>query len=150
MPRKSPRKSINPPKTTKYGAPTVDGGFSVIKMTQLRFNDDSKSFEFEFQLEVEGVLQCFWLTWEEANTFPQYQTYFWFYIRDTITTWHANDVEDFFPSTTIDVDDLMEEEEETGVPALRRAGSVCGKGHTRFTDSYSSSSEEEVPDSEED
>ena len=25
-----------------------------------------------------------------------------------------------------------EEEEETGVPALRRAGSVCGKGHTRF------------------
>ena len=84
---------------------------------------------------------------QEANTFPQYQTCFWFYIRDTITTWHANDVEDFLPSTTID--DLMEEEEETGVPALRRAGSVCGKGHTRFTDS-SSSSEEEVPDSEED
>ena len=94
--------------TTKYGAPTVDGGFSVIKMTQLRFNDDSKSFDFEFQLEVEGVLQCFWLTWEEANTFPQYQTCFWFYIRDTITTWHANDVEDFLPSTTID--ELMEEE----------------------------------------
>ena len=105
-------------KTTKYGAPTVDGGFSVIKMTQLRFNDDSKSFEFEFQLEVEGVLQCFWLTWEEANTFPQYQTCFWFYIRDTITTWHANDVEDFLPSTTIE--DLMEEDEEAGVPALRR------------------------------
>ena len=135
-------------KTTTYGAPTVDGGFSVIKMTGMRFDDDSKSFELEFQLEVEGVLQCFWLTWEEANTFPQYQTCFWFYIRDTITTWHANDVEDFLPSTTID--DLMEEEEETGVPALRRAGSVCGKGHTRFTDSSSSSSEEEVPDSEED
>ena len=133
MPRKSPRKSINPPKTTKYGAPTVDGGFSVIKMTDMRFDDDEKSFQFEFQLEVEGVLQCFWLTWEEANTFPQYQTCFWFYIRDTITTWHANDVEDFLPSTTIE--ELMEEEEEeeeTGVPALRRAGSVCGKGHTRF------------------
>ena len=79
-----PRKSIKPPKTTKYGAPTVDGGFSVIKMTQMRFNDDSKSFEFEFELEIEGVLQCFWLTWEEANTFPQYQICFWFYIRDTI------------------------------------------------------------------
>ena len=119
--------------TTKYGAPTVDGGFSVIKMTQLRFNDDSKSFDFEFELEVEGVLQCFWLTWEEANTFPQYQTCFWFYIRDTITTWHANDVEDFLPSTTIEelMEEEEEEEEETGVP-LRRAGSVCGKGHTRF------------------
>ena len=122
-------------KTTTYGAPTVDGGFSVIKMTDMRFNDDSKSFEFEVQLEVEGVLQCFWLTWEEANTFPQYQTCFWFYIRDTITTWHANDVEDFLPSTTIE--ELMEEEEEeeeeeeTGVP-LRTAGEVCGKGHTRF------------------
>ena len=66
---------------------------------------------------------------------PQYQTCFWFYIRDTITTWHANDVEDFLPSTTID--ELMEEEEEeeTGGPSIRRAGSVCGKGHTRFTDS---------------
>ena len=143
VPRKMPRKAV---KTTTYGAPTVDNGFSVIKMTDMRFDDDSKSFEFEFQLEIDGDLQCFWLTWEEANTFPQYQTCFWFYIRDTITTWHANDVEDFLPSTTID--DLMEEE-ETGVPALRRAGSVCGKGHTRFTDS-SSSSEEEVPDSEED
>ena len=122
-------------RTTKYGAPTVDGGFSVIKMTDMRFDDEAKSFEFEVQLEVEGVLQCFWLTWEEANTFPQYQTCLWFYIRDTITTWHANDVEDFLPSTTIE--ELMEEEEEeeeTGVP-LRRAGSVCGKGHTRFTDS---------------
>ena len=122
-------------KTTKYGAPTVDGSFSVIKMTDMRFDDDEKSFQFEFQLEVEGVLQCFWLTWEEANTFPQYQTCFWFYIRDTITTWHANDVEDFLPSTTIE--ELMEEEEEeeeeeeTGVP-LRTAGEVCGKGHTRF------------------
>ena len=145
MPRKSPRKSIKPPKTTKYGAPTVDGGFSVIKMTQMRFNDDSKSFEFEFELEIEGVLQCFWLTWGEANTFPQYQFCFWFYIRDTITTWHANDVEDFLPSTTID--DLMEEDEETGVPSLRRAGSVCSKGHTRFVSS-DSEEEEEVPDSD--
>ena len=124
-------------KTTKYGAPTVDGGFSVIKMTDMRFDDDDKSFQFEFQLEVEGVLQCFWLTWEEANTFPQYQTCFWFYIRDTITTWHANDVEDFLPSTTIE--DLMEEDEEAGVPALRRAGSVCSKGHTVFVDSDSDS-----------
>ena len=119
-------------KTTKYGAPTVDGGFSVIKMTDMRFDDEAKSFEFEVQLEVEGVLQCFWLTWEEANTFPQYQTCFWFYIRDTITTWHANDVEDFLPSTTIaELMEEEEEEEETGVP-LRRAGEVCGKGHTRF------------------
>ena len=98
-------------------------------------------------MEVEGVLQCFWLTWGEAITFPQYQTCFWFYIRDTITTWHRNDVEDFLPSTTIQ--ELMEEEEETGVPSIRRAGSVCSKGHTRFVSS-DSSSEEEVPDSEED
>ena len=104
-------------------------------MTQIRFNDDTVSFEFEFELEVEGVVQRFWLTWEEANTFPQYQTCFWFYIRDTITTWHANDVEDFIPSTTIE--DLMEEDEETGVPALRRADSVCSKGHTVFVDSDS-------------
>ena len=126
--------------TTTYGAPTVDGGFSVIKMTQMRFNDDSKSFEFEFELEIEGVLQCFWLTWEEANTFPQYQICFWFYIRDTMTYWEAEDVEDFLPSTTIE--DVMEDE-ETGVPSLRRAGSVCGKGHTKFVDS-----DEEIPDSE--
>jgi len=136
MPRKTP-KTPKTPKTTKYGAPTVDGGFSVIKMTDMRFDEESKSFQFEFELEVEGVVQCFWLTWEEANTFPQYQTCFWFYIRDTITTWHANDVEDFLPSTTIA--DLMEEDEEAGVPALRRAGSVCSKGHTVFVDSDSDS-----------
>ena len=139
-----PRKKMKT--TTTYGAPTADNSFSVIKMTDMRFDDETKSFEFEFELEIDGVSKCFWLTWEEAKTFPQYQTCFWFYIRDTITTWHANDVEDFLPSTTID--DLMEEEEETGVPAVRRAGSVCGKGHTRFTES-SSSSDEEVPDSEE-
>ena len=79
---------------------------------------------------------------KEANTFPQYQICFWFYIRDTITTWHANDVEDFIPSTTIN--DVMEEDEETGDPSIRRAGSVVGKGHTRFVDSE----EEEIPDSE--
>jgi len=124
-----PRKSVK----TTYGAPTADNGFSVIKMTDMRFNDDEKSFEFEVELEIDGVLKCFWLTWEEMNTFPQYQICFWFYIRDTITTWHANDVEDFLPSTTIE--DVMEEdEEEAGVPALRRAGSVCSKGHTRFMD----------------
>ena len=51
----------------------------------------------------------------------------------TLTTWHANDVEDFLPSTTIEelMEEEEEEEEETGVP-LRRAGSVCGRGHTRF------------------
>ena len=124
-----PRKSVK----TTYGAPTADNGFSVIKMTDMRFNDRAKSFEFEVELEIDGVLKCFWLTWEEMNTFPQYQICFWFYIRDTITTWHANDVEDFLPSTTIE--DVMEEdEEEAGVPALRRAGSVCSKGHTRFMD----------------
>ena len=137
VPRRMPR---TPVKTT-YGAPTADNGFSVTKMTDMRFNDDSKSFEFEFELEVEGVLQCFWLTWEEANTFPQYQICFWFYIRDTMTYWEAEDVEDLLPSTTIE--DVMEDEEETGVPALRRAGSVVGKGHVKFVDS-----DEDVTDSE--
>ena len=128
------------PVKTTYGAPTVDGGFSVIKMTDMRFNDDEKSFEFEVELEIDGVSKCFWLTWEEANTFPQYQICFWFYIRDTMTYWEAEDVEDFLPSTTIE--DVMEDE-ETGVPKLRRAGSVVGQGHTKFVDS-----DEEIPDSE--
>ena len=132
-------------KTTKYGAPTADNGFSVIKMTDMRFNDDEKSFEFEVELEIDGVSKCFWLTWEEMNTFPQYQICFWFYIRDTITYWEAEDVEDFLPSTTIE--DVMEEDsdEEAGVPKLqlRRAGSIVGKGLVKFVDS-----DEEIPDSE--
>ena len=136
-----PRQSV---KTTTYGAPTVDNGFSVIKMTQMRFNDDTQSFEFEVELEVEGVASLYWLTWEEMNSFPQYQICLWFYIRDTITTWHANDVEDFIPSSTIE--DVMEEDEETGVPSIRRAGSVCSKGHTRFVDD--DEEEEEVPETD--
>ena len=36
-------------------------------MTKMRFNDETKSFEFEYDLEVEDVLQTFWLTWEEAE-----------------------------------------------------------------------------------
>ena len=130
------------PVKTKYGAPTVDNGFSVIKMTDMRFNDDEKSFEFEVELETDGVSKCFWLTWEEMNTFPQYQICFWFYIRDTITYWEAEDGEDFLPSTTIE--DVMEEDdEEPGVPKLRRAGSLVGKGLVKFVDS-----DDDVPDSE--
>ena len=80
MPRKGKR-----PKTTTYGAPTVEGALSVTKMTEMRFNDETKSFEFEYEIEVEGVLQTFWLTWEEANSFPQFQTCFWFYIRPSLS-----------------------------------------------------------------
>jgi len=37
----------------------------------------------------------------------------------------------------------MEEDEEDGVPSIRRAGSVVGKGHALFVDS-----DEDVPDIE--
>lgn len=70
----------------------------------------------------------------QMNSFPQYQIALWFYLRDYVTTWASADFEEFVPSSSA-VRAVEAEEEETGVPSLRRAGSVCGKGHTRFTDS---------------
>ena len=62
------------------------------------------------------------------NSFPQY---LWFYLRDYVTTWASADFEEFVPSSSA-VRAVQEEEEETGGSSLRRAGSVCAKGHTRF------------------
>ena len=130
---KLPKKTCGSP-TTTYGAPTGDKEFNVIRVSRLFFNDRTKSFEFEVELELladPGNTHAYWLTWEEMNSFPQYQIALWFYLRDYVTTWASADFEEFVPSSSA-VRAVQEEEEETGVPSLRRAGSVCAKGHTRF------------------
>ena len=132
---KLPKKTCgNGSPTTTYGAPTGDKEFNVIRVSRLFFNDRTKSFEFEVELELladPGNTHAYWLTWEEMNSFPQYQIALWFYLRDYVTTWASADFEEFVPSSSA-VRAVEEEEEETGGPSLRRAGSVCAKGHTRF------------------
>ena len=132
---KLPKKTCgNGSPTTTYGAPTADKEFNVIRVSRLFFNDRTKSFEFEVELELLADPEnthAYWLTWEEMNSFPQYQIALWFYLRDYVTTWASADFEDFVPSSSA-VRAVEEEEEETGGPSLRRAGSVCAKGHTRF------------------
>ena len=132
---KLPKKTCgNGSPTTTYGAPTGDKEFNVIRVSRLFFNDRRKSFEFEVELELLADPEnthAYWLTWEEMNSFPQYQIALWFYLRDYVTTWASADFEEFVPSSSA-VRAVEEEEEETGGPSLRRAGSVCAKGHTRF------------------
>ena len=132
---KLPKKTCgNGSPTTTYGAPTADKEFNVIRVSRLFFNDRRKSFEFEVELELLADPEnthAYWLTWEEMNSFPQYQIALWFYLRDYVTTWASADFEDFVPSSSA-VRAVEEEEEETGGSSLRRAGSVCAKGHTRF------------------
>ena len=132
---KLPKKTCgNGSPTTTYGAPTGDKEFNVIRVSRLFFNDRTKSFEFEVELELLADPEnthAYWLTWEEMNSFPQYQIALWFYLRDYVTTWASADFEEFVPSSSA-VRAVEEEEEETGGPSLRRAGSVCAKGHTRF------------------
>ena len=132
---KLPKKTCgNGSPTTTYGAPTGDKEFNVIRVSRLFFNDRTKSFEFEVELELLADPEnthAYWLTWEEMNSFPQYQIALWFYLRDYVTTWASADFEEFVPSSSA-VRAVQEEEEETGGPSLRRAGSVCAKGHTRF------------------
>jgi len=132
---KLPKKTCgNGSPTTTYGAPTADKEFNVIRVSRLFFNDRRKSFEFEVELELLADPEnthAYWLTWEEMNSFPQYQIALWFYLRDYVTTWASADFEEFVPSSSA-VRAVEEEEEETGGPSLRRAGSVCAKGHTRF------------------
>jgi len=132
---KLPKKTCgNGSPTTTYGAPTADKEFNVIRVSRLFFNDRTKSFEFEVELELIADPEnthAYWLTWEEMNSFPQYQIALWFYLRDYVTTWASADFEEFVPSSSA-VRAVEEEEEETGGPSLRRAGSVCAKGHTRF------------------
>ena len=132
---KLPKKTCgNGSPTTTYGAPTGDKEFNVIRVSRLFFNDRTKSFEFEVELELLADREnthAYWLSWEEMNSFPQYQIALWFYLRDYVTTWASADFEDFVPSSSA-VRAVEEEEEETGGPSLRRAGSVCAKGHTRF------------------
>ena len=132
---KLPKKTCgNGSPTTTYGAPTADKEFNVIRVSRLFFNDRTKSFEFEVELELLADPEnthAYWLTWEEMNSFPQYQIALWFYLRDYVTTWASADFEEFVPSSSA-VRAVEEEEEETGGPSLRRAGSVCAKGHTRF------------------
>ena len=134
---KLPKKTCgNGSPTTTYGAPTGDKEFNVIRVSRLFFNDRRKSFEFEVELELIADPEnthAYWLTWAEMNSFPQYQIALWFYLRDYVTTWAAADFEEFVPSSSA-VRAVEEEEEETGGPSLRRAGSVCAKGHTRFRD----------------
>ena len=120
--------------TTTYGAPTTDKEFNVIRVSRLFFNDRTKSFEFEVELELLADSEnthAYWLTWEEMNSFPQYQIALWFYLRDYVTTWASADFEEFVPSSSA-VRAIEAEEEQTGAPSLRRAGSLCSKGHTRF------------------
>ena len=132
---KLPKKTCgNGSPTTTYGAPTADEEFNVIRVSRLFFNDRRKSFEFEVELELLADPEnthAYWLTWEEMNSFPQYQIALWFYLRDYVTTWASADFEEFVPSSSA-VRAVEEEEEETGGSSLRRAGSVCAKGHTRF------------------
>ena len=132
---KLPKKTCgNGSPTTTYGAPTGDKEFHVIRVSRLFFNDRTKSFEFEVELELLADPEnthAYWLTWEEMNSFPQYQIALWFYLRDYVTTWASADFEEFVPSSSA-VRAVEAEEEETGGPSLRRAGSVCAKGHTRF------------------
>ena len=132
---KLPKKTCgNGSPTTTYGAPTADKEFNVIRVSRLFFNDRTKSFEFEVELELFADPEnthAYWLTWEEMNSFPQYQIALWFYLRDYVTTWASADFEEFVPSSSA-VRAVEEEEEETGGSSLRRAGSVCAKGHTRF------------------
>ena len=132
---KLPKKTCgNGSPTTTYGAPTADKEFNVIRVSRLFFNDRRKSFEFEVELELIADPEnthAYWLTWEEMNSFPQYQIALWFYLRDYVTTWASADFEEFVPSSSA-VRAVEEEEEETGGSSLRRAGSVCAKGHTRF------------------
>ena len=132
---KLPKKTCgNGSPTTTYGAPTADEEFNVIRVSRLFFNDRRKSFEFEVELELLADPEnthAYWLTWEEMNSFPQYQIALWFYLRDYVTTWASADFEEFVPSSSA-VRAVQEEEEETGGSSLRRAGSVCAKGHTRF------------------
>lgn len=132
---KLPKKTCgNGSPTTTYGAPTADKEFNVIRVSRLFFNDRTKSFEFEVELELIADPEnthAYWLTWEEMNSFPQYQIALWFYLRDYVTTWASADFEEFVPSSSA-VRAVEEEEEETGGSSLRRAGSVCAKGHTRF------------------
>ena len=137
---KLPKKTCgNGSPTTTYGAPTGDKEFNVIRVSRLFFNDRTKSFEFEVELEIladPGNTHAYWLTWEEMNSFPQYQIALWFYLRDYVTTWAAADFEDFVPSSSAVRAVEAEEEEEAGSSStsLRRAGSVCAKGHTKFVD----------------
>ena len=132
---KLPKKTCgNGAPTTTYGAPTGDKEFHVLRVSQLHFNDRTKSFEFEVELELIADPEnthAYWLTWAEMNSFPQYQIALWFYLRDYVTTWASADFEEFVPSSSA-VRAVEEEEEETGGSSLRRAGSVCAKGHTRF------------------
>ena len=132
---KLPKKTCgNGSPTTTYGAPTGDKEFNVVRVSRLFFNDRTKSFEFEVELELLADPEnthAYWLTWEEMNSFPQYQIALWFYLRDYVTTWASADFEEFVPSSSA-VRAVEAEEEETGGPSLRRAGSVCAKGHTRF------------------
>ena len=46
-----PKKTCGSP-TTTYGAPTGDKEFNVIRVSRLSFNDRTKSFEFEVELEL--------------------------------------------------------------------------------------------------
>ena len=132
---KLPKKTCgNGSPTTTYGAPTGDKEFNVIRVSRLFFNDRTKSFEFEVELELLADPEnthAYWLTWEEMNSFPQYQIALWFYLRDYVTTWASADFEEFVPSSSA-VRAIEAEEEQTGASSLRRAGSVCSKGHTRF------------------
>ena len=137
---KLPKKTCgNGAPTTTYGAPTGDKEFHVLRVSQLHFNDRTKSFEFEVELELIADPEnthAYWLTWAEMNSFPQYQIALWFYLRDYVTTWAAADFEDFVPSSSAVRAVEAEEEEEAGSSStsLRRAGSVCAKGHTKFVD----------------
>ena len=85
----------------------------MIRVSRLFFNDRRKSFEFEVELELLADPEnthAYWLTWEEMNSFPQYQIALWFYLRDYVTTWASADFEEFVPSSS--AVRAVEEEEE--------------------------------------
>jgi hypothetical protein len=116
----------------------------VIRVSRLSFNDRTKSFEFEVELELLADPQnthAYWLTWEEMNSFPQYQIALWFYLRDYVTTWASADFEEFVPSSSAVRAVEAEEATASSSTPLRRAGSVCAKGHTKFVDESDSDSD---------
>ena len=140
---KMPKKTCgdgSKPTTTKYGAPTGNEKFQIGAVVRLAFNSSQFSFGFEFQVEHffpdDDTVHLFWLTWEEMNSFPQYQNSFWFYLRNN----HVGDdtFEEQVPSRAavalVTNTEEMEEVEEEQVP-LPTAGSVVGRGHTVFADS---------------
>ena len=140
--KKMPAKTCGDGSKTKYGAPTGDKEFSIGSITKMRFNDNSMSFEFQVEhfFPNDPMTHFFWITWNEMNTFSQYQVAFWFYLRNNHVGGDAFEAQ--VPSSTAvraleNSDNMEDDEHEAGSSSSSRptAGTIVGRGHTVFDSS---------------